>query len=218
MDCTWDNPGADRYTGTVAAAVAAYGLPVPTQKALVEAWEKRQFTDHIIIDRESIRGQHEYDSDIRSMHFGSKGRICGTVTRAKWSDKHTEAALVVCAAGECIAVPAVCLNVFRLTPKPRGDRSPEPAVGRFSVEPVEPLPALVEPPPIAFAPGVPDFDQQPAYGSPIGTYTWALYSPPPITVTYRPDPISPIPEPRTYLLMALGLAGIAWVVSRQRKE
>jgi hypothetical protein len=113
--CSWDHPGSDRYTGNIPAAIAAYGFPVATQQALVAAFEARQFDDRVIITRDEIRGRKVYDPEIRAMHFGSRGIVCRTTTRARWPADHVERALVFCAQGECLAWPSVCGNLFRIS-------------------------------------------------------------------------------------------------------
>jgi hypothetical protein len=83
----------------------------------VAAFEARQFSDRVEITRDGIRGEKSYEPDIRAMHFGSRGVVCGTLTRAKWAATHVERAVVFCAAGECLAWPSVCGNLFRITPR-----------------------------------------------------------------------------------------------------
>ena len=114
--CTWGHPGADRYTGNVPAAIVAYHLPLDTQSELIRRFEGRQFDDAVSIDRDTIRGRDEYEPGIRSMHFGSAGKFCDP-SRNGWDDRHVETALVVCTSdgAECVAWPAVCGNVFRIT-------------------------------------------------------------------------------------------------------
>jgi hypothetical protein len=140
--CSWDHPGSDRYTGNIPAAIAAYGFPVATQQALVAAFEARQFDDRVIITREEIRGQKVYDPEIRAMHFGSRGIVCRTTTRARWPADHVERALVFCAHGECLAWPSVCGNLFRISV-----RVSEGALGQGRLPPLDavgaaPMPLL----------------------------------------------------------------------------
>lgn len=200
MICDWNAPGADRYTGTVAAAIAAYGMPIATQSALIRAFERRGFTDSVVIDRDTIRGKsHEYEPEIRAMHFGSRGRICGTVSRAGWTERHVETALVVCADGECIAWPAVCGNVFRLARRPVADRPDGPGLVPLGVEPTPALTAA-----LAAEPGEPTLTTSPgAAASPAYAYAGMTYG------GSRSLPIAPVPEPAAWLLVLVGLVAAA---------
>ena len=217
--CNWDAPGADRYTGSVAAAIVAYGLPIDTQSALIAAFERREFTDTVVIDRDSIRGQrHDYSPDIRSMHFGGAGRICSSVTRAGWSAEHVETALVICAGDECIAWPAVCGNVFRLARRARADQAGvrpvvDVGVGDERVLLNANALATVDASPAIALPN----DQAPSgdawrgwsfIGSTTSNYamveTPVLY----FTPTFAP-PVAAVPEPEVWALIAAGLALVA---------
>ena len=208
--CTWDHPGADRYTGSVPAAIAAYGLPLAAQSELIRKFEARQFDDSVVIDRDSIRGQQEYYPAILSMHFGSRGQHCDP-TRDGWKPDHTETALVVCTEDgtECIAWPAVCGNVFRIT-RAGGDKQ---ALGvPETVDYVPAAPALI--PLVAHAP-TPMFyggggDYYAVGGGGGGGFGGGggggggscCCAPPPPGIT------TPVPEPTTWaLLLAGGLLG-----------
>ena len=209
--CSWDAPGADRYTGSVAAAIVAYGLPIDTQSALIAAFERREFTDTVVIDRDSIRGQrHDYSPDIRSMHFGGAGRICSSVTRAGWSAEHVETALVICAGDQCIAWPAVCGNVFRLT---RSDPS--------AAQPVE-FAESVRLPDAALAEsdvqllGLPSGSGDavsPDSASIAATYFAPVFLAAPF-ITSQFFIAAPVPEPSTYLQLLAGI--VAVVLWRKR--
>ena len=220
--CSWDAPGADRYTGTVPAAIVAYGLPIATQSALIEAFERRQFTDSVVIDRDTIRGRsHDYAPDIRAMHFGDRGRICGTVTRTGWSAEHVETALVICAGGECIAWPSACGNLFRLTRIDRSEAVGDRPVVAVGDEPVEPLSALTIAGPLApsWPVGVPM--GQPAKDDGTGgtafiPTVWPGFQAAPLQLSPvfvpglrgSPAPVPSVPEPETYALLLAGLAAL----------
>jgi hypothetical protein len=134
MDCNWDNPGVDPYTGTPRAAIMAFThIPKHVRMALVERVEARttEYDDVIYIDNEGLRSvgvpgrqEHSYDPVIRNMHFGSRGRVCSGVTW-RWAAERVESAVVYCEQGYCIARPSVCNNWFTLTPAVR-DAGPEP--------------------------------------------------------------------------------------------
>jgi hypothetical protein len=219
ITCEWRG-GADRFTGSVASAIAAYGLPISTQTQLIEAWERRQFTDFIVIDRDSIRGKtHDYQADIRQMHFGSRGRVCKTVTRAGWSASHVESAVVLCADAECVAVPQVCSNVFRLTRAARATDGPEPSAlvagpvaGPDETQLGAPLADPQTPEAVTLGGDV----RASLFSSGGSASTWGsiggAYGPSfwPAAPQVHPGAVSPVPEPQTWALLALGVAGIAW--------
>jgi len=215
--CSWDAPGRDRYTGSVPAAIIAFGLPLATQSKLIAAFEAREFVDAVVIDRDAIRGRtFDYAPEISAMHFGSRGRICGTVTRTGWSAEHVETALVLCADGECIAWPAVCGNVFRLARRERAEKlaGPPAAVPETPGDAVAPP----EPPPVLTLTSAPVPLAGPAY-PPSG------YGGPP-DIFFGPccatpgapglPPITPaIPEPSTWALLIAG--GAAFLLARRRR-
>ena len=216
--CRWDQPGADRYIGTISAAIAAYGLPLATQSALIAAWESRQFTDHVVIDRTDIRGQtHDYAPVIREMHFGSHGRVCESVSRSGWSAEHVETAIVLCAGDECVAIPAVCSNVFRLTRIARPPARPADDGGSDVV--VAPDMPLVGPraEPMAWSAAPPA--DEPSFARASST-SWLPFGTPgiagaPATWLLLPSgtaaPIPAVAEPSTLGMIVLGGLGlVAW--------
>jgi hypothetical protein len=211
--CDWSTPGADRYTGTVAAAIAAYGLPIATQSALIRAWERREFTDTVVIDREAIRGKTGNYGNLRAMHFGSAGRICQTVTRAGWSDSHIETGLVLCADSACIVVPSACSNVARIT------RRPDALAGPSGVGDTGAPQVVADDVPIAIAD---PFAQAPEAVTPVGPASfygspgWP-YAPSYVVGGYitHPEPVSSVPEPESWALLLAGLGAI-WFVARRR--
>lgn len=221
ITCEWQG-GADRFTGSIAAAIASYGYPIATQSALIDAWERRQFADSVVIDRDSIRGQsHDYEPAITAMHFGSAGRVCRSVTRSKWSAEHVETALVVCAGDECIAVPSACGNVFRLT---RRARDEQPVGGAESA-----AYTLIADSQLLVPVGVPASLESIA-GADGSAFNSAGYSYSPVTFgggfaavgyggtpgmcaeccyTLRPEPVTPpVPEPSTWALLLAGFAAM----------
>lgn len=215
LACNWDHPGVDRYTGTTEAAIHAYAeIPRATQEALIAKFERREFADFIVIDRDSISGARgNYANTIRSMHFGSNGGMCGDVTR-DWAPGHTETAIVVCADGYCVADPAVCGNWFILgefTPLRRA--SPQ----AFNLTPVgyllatddTDLPAMQIVPMATLAT---DDASGASFASTIGDgYQTPIYWP----CCARPSaPVSPVPEPSAWLLLLCGFALIASALRR----
>lgn len=101
--------------GDVVAAVDRYrDIPAPVRATLKARMAARQYDEIVSIRRDRIEGRARYDAAIRDMHFGT-GQICGTVTRARWTDSAQERGLVYCESGHCLLVPTVCRNVSRIT-------------------------------------------------------------------------------------------------------
>ncbi len=76
--------------GDVVAAVDRYkDIPVPVRAKLKARMQVRNYDEIVTITREAISGEAEYASQISAMHFGA-GSVCGTVTRAKWTDQMQE--------------------------------------------------------------------------------------------------------------------------------
>lgn len=118
MICEW-TPSNNVYTGKTETAIYAFAeIPLEVRKALIERTKKAtSYDDVITISRNSISGNHQYAPEITSMHFGSKGRMCETVSRIKWRDSDTQQALVYCESDHCIIRPSICNNwaiVYRL--------------------------------------------------------------------------------------------------------
>lgn len=117
-ECAWDRPGIDPFMGNVPAAVDRYtDIPADVRGQLKARMVKRQYDEIATIRRDSITGRNRYDSELREMHFG-QGRVCRSITRARWSDDTVERGLVYCEAEHCIIVPTVCRNVSRVTRLP----------------------------------------------------------------------------------------------------
>jgi PEP-CTERM motif len=201
--CTWDAPGADRYTGTTAAAVAYYtDIPEAARRGLLRKVDRHEFDDMVVITRDAVAGTHEYSAVITSMHFGSKGKVCSTVTRNKWSDTASEGGLVYCAEEHCILVPAVCGNVARVTRR---------------AAPVAPLAATGLLPAETFEQGMlPDAATaaEPEQAAAVVFSPVVVYSSGSVPIAYTPAGgaiAAAVPEPSTYALMLLGLASILYL-------
>lgn len=117
--CDWNSPGRLRFTGDPVAAVAHYNLPPAVTAELQAKMSKRKYDDIATIERDRIYSDKADYDDLRSMHFGGKGRICGSVSRSKWSIAATERALIYTAGEYTVAVPTVCGNVSLITRKER---------------------------------------------------------------------------------------------------
>lgn len=113
--CSWDKPGMDPFMGNVPAAVDRYtDIPEAVRERLKARMRVRNYDEIATIRRDSISGRERYDAEIRDMHFG-QGRVCRTITRAKWTPEMVERGLVYCESEHCIIVPTVCRNVSRIT-------------------------------------------------------------------------------------------------------
>jgi hypothetical protein len=233
--CSWDSPGARPFMGDVVAAVDGYrDIPAPVRAALKQRMARRAYDDIAVIRRDTIVGEHRYGAELRDMHFGS-GQVCRTITRSKWSPSAEERGLVYCEGEHCIIVPTVCRNVSRVTrlaPSSTAQPSPPPAVpatesaelafeppaaGRSFAQEADPVqaPALPSLAPevapgasSALPPG--DVDGGPRL-TPQGPWV-----PGPSFSGGLPPPVVPIPEPGTWALWLLGLAGVGAAVRRRR--
>lgn len=114
IDCPWDDPGANPYVGSIAAAVARYDMPESARAELIRKAARVQFDDVAVISKAGIESRTTVYSDLRDMHFG-RSMCRGFVTRQSWSDTHIERALIYCSGKHCIAVPFVCRNVSLVT-------------------------------------------------------------------------------------------------------
>lgn len=196
--CTWDNPGADPYMGSIQAAVDDYRhIPVSTRnkiKALMQAMTYEIVT----IERDRIEG---FDPELRGMHFGHG--ICDTTSRKGWKQAHIERALVYCADEHCIAVPFACRNVSlirRLAARVEHDLTQAEILEIFA-----PLPAPAPPSGLQFTPAPDaesDFDPEPPE---------TIFAAQPLPIQFGspqgaiPAIPAPIPEPPTFALLLLGL-------------
>lgn len=226
--CSWDKPGANRYTGDTLAALDAYSDMSETTKASLRAkMAAHKYDDVVIITRDAIVGEGNYLPGIYGMHFGSAGRVCATVSRQKWKPESAERGLVYCADGQCILVPAVCGNVSRIDKRqPReeigaGGAAPNDYPGSFGdVSSAGPssLPTFR----LTEAPS-PSTVETPA---PMPPMTWPVINEP-FPVWHQPlphwtpvppphiPPVSPVPEPAEWLLMAIG--GLIIIVYSKQK-
>jgi hypothetical protein len=232
--CSWDSPGARPFMGDVVAAVDGYrDIPAPVRTTLKQRMARRDYDDIAVIRRDTIVGKHRYGPELRDMHFGS-GQVCRTITRSKWSPTAEERGLVYCEGEYCILVPTVCRNVSRVTrlaPARTAEAPPPPvpapetaelafeppAAGRSfaqAADPVQPsaLPALAA----AAAPAVGGLaPPSEADGGPRVT-PQDPWVPNTAFGDGLPPPVVPIPEPGTWALWLLGLAGVGAAVRRRR--
>ena len=207
--CDWSHPSADAYMGTPRAAIMAMAeIPRPVRLALAARAEAHTFDDTVYIDRDTIRSpKHAYSPVIRSMAFGSAGRVCKAVTREGWAETRVEGAWVYCDSGWCVAMPAVCRNwaiVTRSTDHHAIFGGSGPLVVALGDEPAA---VLIADPQMPSGPaGIPVGQPALADGSvgPASTYAPQSYGP---TAAYTPlIPVPAVPEPSSGALMLAGLA------------
>jgi len=200
--CAWANPGADRYTGSVADAIDRYTDIAPAARADLKALASRHtYTDVATITRDRIQGGQQY-TDLRDMHFGT-GRRCATVDRSMWPADREVRALIYCAAGECIAVPSACGNVSRVTVV---TRQTEATVVQFEPDPTPPdLPVLAPVEDRSFpSPG----DTEPAHAGWTGGGEAGSFGPSWGTVVVAAPCAPAVPEPETWALLLAGAAAV----------
>lgn len=141
-NCSWNQPGADRYTGKVEDAIRSFKeLGAVNQAILIEKWRSRQ-GQQVTIHRDKITGLEDDGfelSNLRRMHFGSKGAVCDTVDRSGWKEDATQGAIVLFAdplSSVGVVIPAVCTNVSLVTRTPRSFvAAPPPAEEKAAEEP-----------------------------------------------------------------------------------
>jgi len=231
--CEWKQPGHDPYLGDVPAAVDRYAdIPPATRARLKARMQQHAYDDIVVIRRDSIVGNFDYEPELHDMHFG-KGRLCGQVTRQTWRPEREERALAYCEDGHCIVVPLVCRNVSRILRKPAtatpqgsapGD-GPQPLVfdppgaGMPPADPATPPPAELEPlprTPLALPPAnplEPGTPLPPLLSPPAPSGPDLPVPPPPLLPPLAPPPA--VPEPAVLLLWAAGLAALA--AARRRR-
>lgn len=213
--CSWDSPGANRFTGDASAAVQQYEMPQSIRNRLSERLRQHDFDEVVKITRDSIRGEAEYD-DLREMFFG-ENRLCRSVSRQKWSPSAVERGLVFCEGEYCVLLPTVCGNLSRVSRV----RAREPlAGGPDSLVPLTPIVLpLVELPKVTtelqpLSPLLPEESAAPALLTPVLSLTTSfgsLSTTAVIRCTSYHSP-SPVPEPRTLALLAIGLLVLFWIV------
>ena len=215
--CSWDEPGANKYSGDVAESVHHYlDIPTTTRNKLQKRIEKHQYDEIATITRDGISGKYEY-TDLREMHFG-KNRICTSVTRDKWEKTAIQRGLVYCEDGHCLIVPTVCNNISRVTRRTglvpvaptEGAAGGGSSAGGYTIIPIPP-PAVVDEPTFET---VVNKDILPPPLIVTEEKAWSIIPAPvwnPIggSCCYISRPVivpPPVPEPSTILLMVFGLA------------
>lgn len=231
--CDWHDPGADRYTGNVVAAVDHYvDIPPAIRDRLKERMAVHAYDDIVSVTRDGIRGQHDYEPGIAGMHFG-KNKVCRTVTRKQWPAAREVLGLVYCEQHYCLMVPTVCGNVSMIVRRPGEDPldiapaagPPAAAVPQGQALPPDLLLAME---PTAAGPIVTPLPRPPVDARPLPPMTtpwpsrpwspywpyWPYWPPPPVVVI-PPVPPPLVPEPASVIL---GLAGLLVVGAAARRR
>jgi hypothetical protein len=229
----WNNPGADRFSGNVPAAVQDYkDIPLATRDRLQARMERHDYDDRVTITRDSIDGLwgYVYSPRITDMHFGSAGRIIPVAGRSAWPAGLKIEALAYTEGEYTILVPAVCSNVaraVRLPPTPVAI-APIPEYIGGGGGPIGYVPFVLPPlqPPLSaplvevYAPLVEVYAPLVEVYAPLVE----VYAPLPMLVVpwqptvpccgapWRPPirpPIPAVPEPASWAMALVGLACIA---------
>ena len=123
--CDWSRPGAAPFRAagdvTAAQAVDSYtDMPAAVREDLKTRIRGQREDAHLLITRDQLHSPQGVATALRDMHWRD-GLCLGAVSRAGWAPGHVEAALVYCSGPHCVAVPAVCGNVARVSfePHPR---------------------------------------------------------------------------------------------------
>lgn len=124
--CDWSRPGAAPYRSasdwTAATAVESYtDIPAAARADLVARVRGQREDALLLIGRDGLHSPQGAATGLRDMHWRD-GLCRGAVSRAGWAPGHVEKALVYCSGPHCVAVPAVCGNVSRVTFEPHAVR------------------------------------------------------------------------------------------------
>lgn len=114
MDCSWDNPGINPFTGNVRQAIISYGFPESEVEKLVYRIKRSDFDTVVFITKDGINSFFGTSSNLRDMHWGKNEKCSGSVKRTKWSEGRQERASVYCSDFGCVAIPKICGNISRI--------------------------------------------------------------------------------------------------------
>jgi hypothetical protein len=227
--------------GNVPGAVDTYThIPADVRARLKARMQRHAYDDQIAITRDRMVGQRGQYTNLRMMHFAN-GETCGTVSRAKWSDTHTERALIYTEGGFTIAVPSVCRNASLIDPPATVAEAPTPAPAAPGA-PVAPEVAPTPMPPMAQAvePAIPATTAAPesfaalaepdaaipgwgwlalaALGLLFGGAGGGGHSSTTFLPQLPPAHVPGIPEPATSALLVIGLAAVCWYAKRRMEN
>jgi hypothetical protein len=230
--CVWNDRGLHRVTVPVSPLVDNYpDIPPETRARLKQRIDRYQYDEMAVISKDGIKSDLFTYSGMRYMHFGTGQKVCGEVKTDHWAPGDIERAMVFCEDGYCLAVPTVCSNLARVTRRDPVNRAPvvlippieapgglvadfvSPGLTLTFVDPEPVFPMLTTIPEIEVAPEAEDwwpFTREMRWGPLLGPVVRSA------DVVKVPDGVvQAVPEPSTYVLMALGLAWAAWVTRRK---
>lgn len=202
--CDWA-PASHPYTGTPEDAIMAFSdIPIHVRETLIEKAKNYTYDDVVVIKRDSIKGRNDYLPDLRNMHGGSKGAVCLSPSRVKWSDSQTERGMVFCDSGYCVVRPSVCNNwsiIYQTFLLDRGEAFAIPYYPFNAFEGIAPLEPASYLPLSILQTGSEDY--APLYGYWLNNiyYENYFYG----NVGYFGAINLPVPEPSIYHLFLLGL-------------
>lgn len=220
--CSWDNPGANRFTGNIEQAVNGFDeIPLEVRDKLKLKLRTRSGYDDVVeIRRDTIVGKHEYQPELTNMYFGANN-LCKSVTRSKWKPTQVERGLVFCEGQYCVVLPTICGNlsiIKRIFPPVKKDTPPPSGGGggggggyQFTL-PIIPLTPPLYPVPQEVIPSVPSSSGivpvlAPLIPQPQPVY-FPLYGEGPRGIEipiYIPVTLPPYPEPPTWILILAGV-------------
>lgn len=121
QECSWSNPGANPYRGTISDAVSFYlDIPAATRETLKARITAGQADELVEIGKYSVRSSTGafYAPQITDMHFGPN-LVCNNITRTRWPENMVQKAAMYCEDKYCVIIPFICGNISRIE---RADR------------------------------------------------------------------------------------------------
>lgn len=113
MDCTWNEPGQNKFTGLAEVAIRAYqDIPEANQNELIRKVKSIKYDDVAEITNTGIYSRHFEYKNLRNMWFGNY-KVCSKINY-KWKEGHIERAMVFSSGVYQIIVPFVCGNIARV--------------------------------------------------------------------------------------------------------
>lgn len=114
MECDWNDPGINKYTGSTEAAIYSYDFPKHVAEELIYKIKRSNLDAVVTITKDGIHAAFGKASHLHDMHFGKSKKCIGVVARDKWDVSRKELASVYCHDGYCLAIPKICGNISRI--------------------------------------------------------------------------------------------------------